>query len=123
MAVFPEFPSASGGGLSALPAILSCGILVFREGLEAVLVLSAIVATVTRNREVSHGRGITVGAILGLLATVSTWFLVVAVIYEINLPELEIQAATGLLAIVVLLVVMNWFFHHDDVTNQSRSAS
>ena len=32
-------------------------------------------------------------------------------ISAINAPALDIQAATGLLAIVVLLVVMNWFFH------------
>lgn len=46
-----------------------------------------------------------------LLATVATWFIVVAIISNVNAPELAIQAATGLLAIVVLLVVMNWFFH------------
>jgi high-affinity iron transporter len=28
-----------------------------------------------------------------------------------NIPALDLQAATGLLAIVVLLVIMNWFFH------------
>ena len=28
-----------------------------------------------------------------------------------SIPALDVQAATGLLAIVVLLVVMNWFFH------------
>jgi high-affinity iron transporter len=36
---------------------------------------------------------------------------VVGIISNINAPELDIQAATGLLAIVVLLVIMNWFFH------------
>jgi high-affinity iron transporter len=40
-----------------------------------------------------------------------TWFVVVAVISAINAPALDVQAATGLLAILVLLVVMNWFFH------------
>ncbi len=34
-----------------------------------------------------------------------------ALISHVNAPEMDIQAATGLLAIVVLLVVMNWFFH------------
>jgi high-affinity iron transporter len=28
-----------------------------------------------------------------------------------SIPALDLQAATGLLAVVVLLVVMNWFFH------------
>lgn len=34
-----------------------------------------------------------------------------AIYPDVNAPELDIQAATGLLAIVVLLVIMNWFFH------------
>ena len=28
-----------------------------------------------------------------------------------NVPALDLQAATGLLAVIVLLVIMNWFFH------------
>jgi high-affinity iron transporter len=28
-----------------------------------------------------------------------------------NLPALDVQAATGLLAVIVLVVIMNWFFH------------
>ena len=41
-----------------------------------------------------------------------TWFAAIAVIGAVGGPGLEIQAATGLLAVVVLLVVMNWFFHN-----------
>jgi high-affinity iron transporter len=36
---------------------------------------------------------------------------VVKLISSVNAPEYDVQAGTGLLAIVVLLVVMNWFFH------------
>jgi len=36
---------------------------------------------------------------------------VVAIISAVNAPELAIQAGTGLLAVIVLLIVMNWFFH------------
>jgi len=97
--------------LSSFAAILSSGVLVFREGLEAILVLSAITATVTRKKPENYGKGISLGASLGLAATVITWFVVVALLSDINLPELDIQAATGLLAIIVLLIVMNWFFH------------
>jgi high-affinity iron transporter len=92
-------------------AIVSSGVLVFREGLEAILVLSAIVATVTRKQQTGHGKGVAAGASLGILATIATWFIVVSILSDINLPELDLQAATGLLAILVLLVVMNWFFH------------
>jgi len=36
---------------------------------------------------------------------------VVAILNAVDAPELQIQAATGLVAVIVLLVVMNWFFH------------
>jgi high-affinity iron transporter len=42
---------------------------------------------------------------------VATWFVVVAIISAVPAPALDVQAATGLLAILVLLVIMNWFFH------------
>ena len=53
------------------------------------------------------------GAAVALAATLLTWFVAVGIIDSLadNVPALDMQAATGLLAIVVLLVVMNWFFH------------
>lgn len=104
-------PDPTKKGLNVVAAVLSSGILVFREGLEAILVLAAITATVTRRRQKSYGQGIAVGAGVALIATVATWFIVVAILSAITLPELDIQAGTGLVAIAVLLVVMNWFFH------------
>ena len=104
-------PDAAEKSLSTGAAILSCGLLVFREGLEAILVLAAVTATISRSRKKSYIRGIVAGSGLGIVSTIVTWFVVVAAISAINLPELDIQAATGLLAIAVLLLVMNWFFH------------
>jgi high-affinity iron transporter len=51
------------------------------------------------------------GGAIGLLASVATWFVAIAVIGAVGGASLDVQAATGLLAVVVLLVVMNWFFH------------
>jgi high-affinity iron transporter len=90
--------------------ILNTGLLVFREGLEAILVLSAITASMMGSNQ-GYRRPIAVGTGVGLLATVATWFIVIALISAVSAPALDIQAATGLLAIVVLLVIMNWFFH------------
>jgi high-affinity iron transporter len=44
---------------------------------------------------------------------VLTWFVAVGIVSDLtqSLPALDVQAATGLLAVIVLLVVMNWFFH------------
>ena len=101
-------PTAAHLSLSAMA--FSSGVLVFREGLEAVLVLAAITGGVVRNR-LSYWRSVLLGVLGGFVATVATWFVVVAIITAVNAPELAIQAATGLIAVLVLLVVMNWFFH------------
>ncbi|MCO7177145.1 FTR1 family protein [Sporolactobacillus kofuensis] len=98
--------------MSKAMGIVNTGILVFREGLEAILVLSALTAGLMRTKQV-FWKPIATGSGLGFLATLVTWFIVVAVIslFSATTSELTIQAATGLLAIAVLLLVMNWFFH------------
>jgi high-affinity iron transporter len=103
----PTLPNTSRG-----VAILDIGILVFREGLECILVLSAITASLTGTARM-HRRPIAVGAGIGFLATLVTWFIAVGVMSDLSnaVPALALQAGTGLLAVVVLLVVMNWFFH------------
>jgi len=103
-------PDPTVGHLNKFAVVMDTGILVFREGLEAILVLAALTASLVRTSQ-GYWKPVTLGAGLSFLATVATWFIVVGVISSINAPELDIQAATGLLAIVVLLVVMNWFFH------------
>ena len=40
-----------------------------------------------------------------------TWFVAVWLIGSVSARALDVQAATGLVAIVVLLVITNWFFH------------
>jgi len=97
---------------SHLSAILDTSVLVFREGLESILVLAAITAGLSRKQE-GLAAPIFVGASTGFIATLATWFLVRGIVYDIseNVSYLALQAATGLLAVVVLLVVMNWFFH------------
>jgi high-affinity iron transporter len=93
-------------------AIMDIGVLVFREGLECILVLSAITASMIGVDSV-HRRPVAVGAGVGFLATLVTWFVAVGIVNDLSgsVPALALQAGTGLLAIVVLLVVMNWFFH------------
>lgn len=93
-------------------AAVDVGILVFREGLECILVLTAITASMVGATR-SYRRPVAVGAALAILATLATWKVAVAIVTDLgeNIPALELQAFTGLLAIVVLVVIMNWFFH------------
>src|SRR5947207_7272616 len=93
-------------------AFLDIGILVFREGLECILVLAVITASMTGAKR-DHRRPVALGAGLAFGASVITWFVAVRIVGSLsdNMSALDLQAATGLLAIVVLLVIMNWFFH------------
>jgi high-affinity iron transporter len=93
-------------------AFLDIGVLVFREGLECILVLAAITASMTGARQ-AHRRPVALGAGIAFAATLVTWLIAVGIVGSLmdNVPALDLQAATGLLAVVVLLVIMNWFFH------------
>lgn len=103
-------PDPTVDGMSHAAAILDTGILVFREGLEAILVLAALTASLVRTDE-GYWKPVALGAGASFLASVATWFIVVAILSSMSMTALHLQAATGLLAIIVLLVIMNWFFH------------
>ena len=103
-------PDPLSEGISPGASVMNTGIVVFREGLEAILVLAALTASMVRKRQ-DFWRPIALGAAISFIASVATWFIVVALIDSISAPALHVQAATGVLAIIVLLVIMNWFFH------------
>src|SRR5919109_4729635 len=93
-------------------AFLDIGVLVFREGLECILVLAAITASMTGAKR-AHRRPVAAGAAIAFAATLITWMIAVRIVDALgeNMRALDLQAATGLLAVIVLLVIMNWFFH------------
>src|SRR6266850_4495110 len=93
-------------------ACLDIGVLVFREGLECILVLAAITASMTGAKQ-AHRRPVAIGAGVAFGATLVTWLIAVGIIGSLtdNVSALDLQAATGLLAVIVLLIIMNWFFH------------
>lgn len=92
--------------------VVNIAVLVFREGLECILVLAALTASF-RGKDTRYHRPIVGGVLVGMAATAVTWAIAVRVLSDLSVrvSALALQAATGLLAIVVLLVVMNWFFH------------
>jgi high-affinity iron transporter len=105
-------PDPTQPNTSKTVAALDIGVLVFREGLECILVLAAITASMTGAKR-AHRKPVAVGAGVAFIATLVTWFVAVRIVSSLsdNMRALDLQAATGLLAVVVLLVIMNWFFH------------
>jgi high-affinity iron transporter len=100
----------AGHRLGSATVVIDSAILVFREGLETILVLAAITASFLGGNRV-YRRPVAAGSGLALGAGVLTWFGVVWLIGRFHGSELSIQAATGIPALIVLLIVMNWFFH------------
>ncbi len=106
----PDPLAASSRGPAAT---LDIAVLVFREGLESILVLAALTASRSRPG-MSYRQPIAAGVLLAMAATLLTWRIAVGVLDDLTqrLPALYVQAATGLVAVIVLAVVMNWFFHN-----------
>jgi high-affinity iron transporter len=103
-------PTNPSTHLNHLAVVLDSGILVLREGLETILVLAVLTASM-RGADSTYRKPLSVGAAVGFGAAAITWFAAVAITSAVGPSSLDLQAATGLLAIAVLLVVMNWFFH------------
>lgn len=105
-------PDPTAPNTSPTAALLNIAVLVFREGLECILVLSAITASMVGAKQ-THRKPVMTGAGIAFIATLITWFIAAGIISNLtgSVSALNLQAATGLLAVVVLLVIMNWFFH------------
>jgi high-affinity iron transporter len=99
-----------GRRLSHTTVVIDSAILVFREGLETILVLAAVTASFLGANRI-YRRPVAAGGGLALGAGVATWCFVVWLIGRFHASELQVQAATGLPSLIVLLLVMNWFFH------------
>jgi high-affinity iron transporter len=99
-----------GHRLSHTTVVVNSAILVLREGLETILVLAAVMASFLGGNRV-YRRPVAMGGAAALAAGVATWLFVVWLIGRFHGGEFDVQAATGLPSLIVLLIVMNWFFH------------
>src|SRR3984885_13491984 len=99
-----------GHRLSNATVVINSAILVFREGLETILVLAAVTASFLGGNRI-YRRPVAAGGAAALGAGVVTWLFVVWLIGRFHGGEFVVQAATGIPSLIVLLIVMNWFFH------------
>jgi high-affinity iron transporter len=106
----PADPTEVGGHQEHATVVANSAIIVFREGLEAVLIFAAVTASfLGANR--ARRRPVVAGAGVAFLAAVGTWFVAQALLEVASPLGARLEAITGFLAIVVLLIVMNWFVH------------
>jgi len=91
-------------------AVVNSAIIVFREGLEAVLIFAAVTASFLGANK-RRRRPVVAGALVAFGAAVVTWFLAQALLSVASPLGPKLEAITGFIAIVVLLIVLNWFVH------------
>jgi high-affinity iron transporter len=104
--------SAALSGVSSPTAVAtSAGIIVLREGLEAVLILAALMASLKPGAMRRFRKPLWLGAGLALAATALTWALAHGLLQTMARYGERLEAVMSVAAVAVLLVVTNWFFH------------
>src|SRR5436190_15320559 len=106
----PADPTDAGASEAHATVVANSAIIVFREGLEAVLIFAAVTASFLGANK-ARRRPVVAGAGVAFAATVGTWFVAQALLAVASPLGARLEAITGFLAIVVLLIVMNWFVH------------
>jgi high-affinity iron transporter len=99
-----------GDSANKATVVTNSAIIVFREGLEGVLILAAITASMVGLRARLR-RPVFVGALAGLVVSVFTWVLAQTLLRSLDRYGEKLEAVVGLVAIGVLLLITNWFFH------------
>src|SRR3954449_7358545 len=106
----PVDPTEAQQHQSHATVVANSAIIVFREGLEAVLIFAAVIASFLGANK-ARRRPVVLGAACAFGASVVTWFLVQALLDVASPLGPRLEAITGFIAIAVLLVVLNWFMH------------
>lgn len=101
---------ALGGESSPTAILLNAAIIVFREGLEAVVILAALMASMVGARRV-YRKPMAWGVVLAFIASIVTWWAMQTVLSAFRGYGERLEAVVSLIAIAVLLLITNWFFH------------
>ena len=85
--------------------------IVAREGLEAVIVLAALLAGLRGTQNQGTRRWVSMGAWLALAASALTFWLSKTLIQSLSRYGEKLEAVVSILAVFILLMVTNWVFH------------
>ncbi|MCK6629234.1 MAG: FTR1 family protein [Anaerolineae bacterium] len=100
-----------GDGPTAPAAVIgNAAVIVFREGLEAVVIMAALLASLVGAYE-AYRRPMILGAMLAFIATLATGWLAQHILLSFSRFGERLEAVVSLIAIAVLLLITNWFFH------------
>jgi high-affinity iron transporter len=101
-------------GRNTAPAAIAmnAGIIVFREGLEAVVILASLMSSLKSADERRYRKPMWLGVWFAMLASALTWLLAHGILQSLTRYGEKLEAIVSVIAIAVLLLIMNWFFHN-----------
>ena len=97
--------------LSPVSAVLSAIVIVLREGLEAVVILAALLASLRGNENRIIRKRIWQGVALAVIFSAATFLLGGHIVESFSHHAERLEAVISVLAVAVLLVVTNWVLH------------
>lgn len=105
----------NGTGVLA-PTLAATGgfTILFREGLEAALLIAAIVAYLASTRNDRLRAGVWWGALAALAATAATWFVATYLLAVAPISRELISAITSAVAVVILFYLSFWMLRQGD---------
>jgi high-affinity iron transporter len=94
--------------ISGFGSFIAALLIILREGVEAILVIAAIVAYLIRSGNASYSKHVYTGGILALIASAAMAYLIAKVITIGGAAQEIVEGAAMLTAVVVLFFVSNW---------------
>lgn len=94
-----------------LAVLANAALIVFREGLEAVVILASLMGSMKLSDSRHYRKPLWWGTGLAFVATVCTWLLARGVLAALARYGEKLEAIVSLIAVGVLLLITNWFFH------------
>ncbi len=98
-------------GLSPAAATISTILIVSREGLEAVVILAALLAGLRGAENAGIRRRIGIGAWLALAASAALFAVSRTLLVGLSRYGETLEAVISIIAVIILLMVTNWVFH------------
>ena len=106
-----EAEQALAGSNAPAAVATNAAIIVFREGLEAVVILASLMGSLKVGAQRRFRIPLWIGAAVALAATVVTWMVAQGALMAMARLGEMLEAIVSLIAVAVLLLITNWFFH------------
>lgn len=104
----PRALSLAGSSSGSVSAFASSFLIIVREGFEAILIISAIVAMLVRTGNAARVREVWLGTLLAIVASILSAFILSTALRTLTTAREVIEGVTMLVAVAVLFSVSYW---------------